>query len=174
MHFKSLSLISRSSIVLKWFDFKMGHQDNDPRDDHQGDLPWWKIPLVLLTHWGRATHICVSKLTIIASDNGLAPSRRQTILWTNVGILLIGPFWTNFSEILIEIRIFSFKKCIWKCRLGWRPFCLDLNVLREWSNHVFWSHQFPRYLLLRFILTNLRSRPPMVQISIPSDFALVM
>ena len=44
-----------------------------------------------LTHWGRVTHICVSKLTIIGSDNGLSPDRRQAIIWTNAGILLIGP-----------------------------------------------------------------------------------
>ena len=63
------------------------------------------------THWGRLTHIiCVSKLTIIGSDNGLLPDRRQAIIWTNAGILLIGPMGTNFSEILIEIYTFSFKK----------------------------------------------------------------
>ena len=33
-----------------------------------------------LTHCGRATHICVSKLTIIGSDNGLSPGRRQAII----------------------------------------------------------------------------------------------
>ena len=56
-----------------------------------------------LTHWGRVTHICVSKLTIIGSDNGLSPDRRQAIIWTNAGLsLLIGPLGTNFSEILIE------------------------------------------------------------------------
>ena len=33
-----------------------------------------------LTHWGRVTHICVSKLTIIGSDNGLSPDRRQAII----------------------------------------------------------------------------------------------
>ena len=33
-----------------------------------------------LTNWGRATHICVSKLTIIGSDNDLSPSRRQAII----------------------------------------------------------------------------------------------
>ena len=27
--------------------------------------------LSVLTHWGRVTHICVGKLTIIASDNEL-------------------------------------------------------------------------------------------------------
>ena len=55
----------------------------------------------MLTHWGRVMHICVGKLTIIASDNGLSPERRQAIIWTNAGLLLIGPLRTNLSEILI-------------------------------------------------------------------------
>ena len=63
-----------------------------------------------LTHWGRVTHICVGKLNSIGSDNGLSPGRRQAIIWTNAGILLIGPLGTNFTEILIEIRTFSLKK----------------------------------------------------------------
>ena len=76
-----------------------------------------------LTHWGRVTHICVGKLTIIGSDNGLAPERRQAIIWTNAGILLIGPLGTNFSEILIEIQTFSFKKIHLKMSSAkWRLF----------------------------------------------------
>ena len=76
------------------------------------------------------THICVSKITIIGSDNGLSPGRRQAIIWTSVGILLIGPLGTNFSEILIEIYTFSFAKRHLKISSGkWRPFCLGLNVL---------------------------------------------
>ena len=43
------------------------------------------------------------------SENDLAPGRRQAILWTNAGILLIGPLETNFSEIIIGIQQFSFK-----------------------------------------------------------------
>ena len=59
------------------------------------------------------THICVSKLTIIGSDNGLSPGRRQVIVWTSAEILLIKPLATNFSEILFKIHAFSFqKKCI--------------------------------------------------------------
>ena len=50
------------------------------------------------------------KWVIIGSDNGVSPVRRQTIIWTNAGILLIGPLGTNFSEILIGIQTFSFKK----------------------------------------------------------------
>ena len=85
----------------------------------------------VLTHWDRVTHICVSKLTIISSDNGLSPGRRQAIIWTNAGKLLFGPPGTNFSEILIEIHIFSFKKMHLKMSSAkWCPFCLGLNVLR--------------------------------------------
>ena len=85
-----------------------------------------------LTHWGRVTHICASNLTNIGSDNGLSPGRRQAIIWTNAGILLIGPLGTNFSEMLIEIHTFSFKKIHLKMSSGkWRPFCLGLNVLKE-------------------------------------------
>ena len=46
--------------------------------------------------------------TIMGSDNGLSPGRHQAIIWTKAGIFLIGPNGTNFSEIIIEIEIFSF------------------------------------------------------------------
>ena len=85
-----------------------------------------------LIHWGRVTHKCVGTNTNIGSDNGLSPGRRQAIIWTNVGILLIGPLGTKFSEILIKIIIFSFKKMRLKVSSGkWRPFYLGLNVLRQ-------------------------------------------
>ena len=53
-----------------------------------------------LTDWGRVTHICVSKLTIIGPDNGLTPSiigpdnglsprRRQAIIWTSGQTILL-------------------------------------------------------------------------------------
>ena len=90
------------------------------------------VVCICLTHWGRVTHICVGKLTIIGSDNGLSPGRRQAIIWTNAGILLIGPSGTNFSEILIEIHTFSFKKMRLKVSSAkWRPFCLGLSVLTK-------------------------------------------
>ena len=48
---------------------------------------------------------------------------RQAIIWTNAEILLIGPLGTNFSEILIEIDIFSFKKMHLKMAFAkWRLF----------------------------------------------------
>ena len=80
-------------------------------------------------HYGQVTHICVSNLAITGSDNGLS-RRCQAITWTNAGILSIGPLGTNFSEILIEINTFSFKKMRLKVSsVKWWPFCLSLNVL---------------------------------------------
>ena len=83
------------------------------------------------------THICVSELTITGSDNGLSPGRRQAIIWNNVGILLIGPLGTNFSEISIGIQTFSFKKmrlkvssvkiCEMEAMLS-RPQCVKASV----------------------------------------------
>ena len=91
----------------------------------------WKLSCKILTDWGRGTHICVGNLTIIGSDIGLSPGRRQTITFTNVGILLIGPLGTYFSEMLIEIHSFSFKKIPLKMASAkWRPFCLCLDVLK--------------------------------------------
>ena len=55
-----------------------------------------------LTHWGRVTHICISDLTSIGSGNGLSPGRRQAIIRTNAGILLIRPLGTNFSAFFSQ------------------------------------------------------------------------
>ena len=83
-----------------------------------------------VTHWGRVTHICVSKLTSIGSDNGLSPNRRQAFIWTNAGLLLIGPLRTNFSEILIGNQTFSLKKMHLKLSSAkWRLFRLGLKEL---------------------------------------------
>ena len=86
--------------------------------------------MLSLIHWGRVTHICVSNQTIIGSNNGLSPGRRQAIIWTSAEILLIGNFWTNFSEILIQILTFSFNKMHLKMSSAkWRLFGLGLNEL---------------------------------------------
>ena len=76
------------------------------------------------------TYLCVGNLTIIGSDNGMSPGRHQAIIWTNVGILLIGHLGTNFSGILFKIQTLSFKKMHFElASVKWQPFCLHLNVL---------------------------------------------
>ena len=84
----------------------------------------------------------------------LSPGWRQAIIWTNAGILLIRPLATDFSEILITIETFSFKKMHLKMPSAkCRPFCLDLNVLKIiWIKSYFvlsllsWSYNWTRDL----------------------------
>ena len=103
------------------------------------------VMITCLTHWGRVTHICVGKLTILGSDNGLSPGRRQAIIWTNAGILLIGPLGTNFSEILIKIHMLSFMKMYLKISSAkWCLFCLSLNELMWFRN---WQCVYARYTI---------------------------
>ena len=105
------------------------------------------------------THICVGKLNIIGSDNGLSPRRRQAIIWTNAGILLIRPLGTKFSEILFRNQTFSFKKMHLKMSSAkWRPFCLGLNELspQSWSI-VFWIRcaRCHRFVFRRYVVSGL-------------------
>ena len=127
--------LSYSIYWLGWSSFAATHQTS-----------YWVL-CYLLTHWRRARHICFSKLTIIGSDNGLSPGRRQAIIWTNDGILLIGPLGTNFGEILSKILTFSFKKMHLKTSSAtWRPFCLGLNT---WTIDKLWMKIFtPLYMLI--------------------------
>ena len=91
----------------------------------------------LLSHWGRLTRICVSELTIIGSENGSPPGRRQAIIWTHAGLLSVGPLGTNFIELLIEFHTFSFKKMYLKTLPAkWRPSVLgryESNEIQTFS-----------------------------------------
>ena len=111
---------------------------------------------IMLTHWGRVTHICVSKLNIIGSDIGLAPTRLQATGY-NTGILLIWPSGTNFSEMLIELHTFSFKKMHVKMSSVKRqPFCLSLNVLSV-NNGMVYVGAYMHFSVM-FMLGSKRSR----------------
>ena len=82
------------------------------------------------------THICVGKTTIIGSDNGLSPDRRQAIIWTNAGILMIGnKLQSNLnrnSNIVIQEN--AFENVVWKMAVILsRPQCVKVNqwILRQ-------------------------------------------
>ena len=58
------------------------------------------------------------------SDNGLLVIQRHAIIWTNAGLLSIGPLGINFSAILIKIPNFSFTKMHLQISSAkWWPFC---------------------------------------------------
>ena len=100
------------------------------------------------------THIGISELTDIGSDNGLLPSGSQAIIWNNAGINLIGQLGTNFSENLAKIYTFSFKKMDFKMSSAkWQPFCFDLNMLTSsqsaWSTEYWDIHRY--YIYIQYI-----------------------
>ena len=96
----------RQAVFLCWMqDSNPGSQT--PKFSSRYDMPKWnmyKVGVFLLViirstnvmftlfkknlvtglieniHWGRVTHICVNKLSILGSDNGLSPGRRQAII----------------------------------------------------------------------------------------------
>ena len=74
----------------------------------------WSISL--LTHWGWATHICISKLIVMGSDNGLsAPSHYLNHCWNIVNWNLRNNLQWKIkrnSYILIEGNVF--QNVVWK------------------------------------------------------------
>ena len=104
---------------------------------------WWPFwsSFNVLTYWGRATHICASKLTTIGSVNGFSLGRRQAIIWTNAGILLIGPLGEISVKSLSKFIYFHSIKCIWKCRqkivvaILFRPQCVKYDYF-HWVKNI--------------------------------------
>ena len=84
-----------------------------------------------LTHWGRVTHICVSKLAIIAPDVAWSAPSHNLNQWWNI----VNSNHRNKRQWKLKRNhIFSFKKMHLKISAAkWRPFCLGLNVLKWWS-----------------------------------------
>ena len=96
----------------------------------------WKIGIEWIVNLLRPNDAYMRRKTYhhfsIGSDNGLALTRRQAIIWTNAEMLLIGFLGTKFNEILIEIHTFPFKKMHMKMSSGkWRPFCLGPQCVKE-------------------------------------------
>ena len=108
-----LKAVGRHDWVSAYFDRK--HRKHPDADF---------IPDKILNHWCDYLTEAEWRIyasvnnTIIGSDNGLALTRQQAIVWSNTRILIIGPLWTDFSEILIKKVIhFHLSKCVWKCFL---------------------------------------------------------
>ena len=82
-----------------------------------------------LTHWGQAMHICVNKLTIIGSDNGLSPGRRQAIIWTMLEYCSLHPWehklqWNLNQNLSIFNRNNAFENVVWKMAAISRTHCV--------------------------------------------------
>ena len=93
--------------------------------------------------------------TIPSLVQTMMPVQRQAIIWTNAGILLIGLLGTKFSEILIKIHTFSFKKLHLEMSsakmavIFSQPQCVNTISLRmshpaitmiSYKHHSIWNH----------------------------------
>ena len=97
------------------------------------NVKWVTDWIIILTRWGRVTHTCVSRLNVIGSDNGLSPGWFQAIIWTNIGILLIGPLgkqfqWNLNRNLHIFIQKNAFENVVWKMSaILSRPQCVNTS-----------------------------------------------
>ena len=89
-------------------------------------LPYQFMMKLHLTHWGRVTHICVSKITIIGPDNGSTPSRR----WNFVNLNLRNKLKWNFNRNqYIFVQENAFEYVVWKtAAILPRPPCVNRAV----------------------------------------------
>ena len=85
-----------------------------------------------LTHWGRVTHICVSKPTIIGSDNGLSPGRSSSHYPDQcrniVNLTLRNKLQWNFNRYSsIFIQENPLENVVWKmAAILCRPQCVNV------------------------------------------------
>ena len=105
-----------------------------------------------LTHWGRATHICVSKLTIVASDNGfvawLVPSPYLNQCWNIVNLK-----WNSY--IFIQENAFENVVCVMAAILSigeWVTSETTCALIPAWiSNYIYckvwdeFTYPFPNF-----------------------------
>ena len=102
---------SISRLLMCWRHKEPGHQQ-----------PWYLLRWTVLIRSPHINSLRPSDAYVRQKTNhhwfryGLSPGRRQAIIWTYAGILLIRTLGTNFGEILSEIRGVRFhsRKCIWK------------------------------------------------------------
>ena len=94
------------------------------------------------------THICVSDLTSIASDNGLSPGRRQAIIRTNGGIIAYNNnkslrnklqwIFSRNSNIFIQENAFESVVCE-KAAISSRPQWVNPSAIVSYDNVTIWK-----------------------------------
>ena len=122
---------------------------------------WWNKSLILYMFLSQLIWVewCIyaSKQGLHWSDNGLLPTQRQAIIWTNAGLLWIAPLETFYSEIWINKTIFlqynEFEYVICKmAAILSRPHCVFVFVFDELYLYLYLIRFLPVYLYLYLYL----------------------
>ena len=82
------------------------------------------------------THVCISKLSIIGSDNGLSQNHYLNQCWNIVNWTLENkPQWNLYRNSYIFIKENAFENVIWKmAAILSQPQCGDHTKLNFWSS----------------------------------------
>ena len=119
-----------------WLSLLSRKQGRFSGENHKNNIgmssPGLRVKEVLyvysqLTHWGRVTHISISKLTSISSNNGLTPTSYLNQWWNVVNWNKLQWNLKQNSYIFIQENAFEMSS------EKWRSFCLDLNVLSVYA-----------------------------------------
>ena len=107
------------------------------------------------THWVRVTHICVSTLTIIGSDDGLSPSLYLIKCWNIVDYTLWNKLQWNLNRNLnISIQENAFENVVWKmAAILSRPQCVNFQCVLGWR---VWEGGISCISALRFQVMHVR------------------
>ena len=89
------------------------------------------------------------------SNKSLWPYRRQAIIWSNAGILLIEPLGKNFDEMMIEIHTSQFNKFEGKCRLQNNGHVVSTSMCKliNGVNIFHWPSSFSKFIITMPIIT---------------------
>ena len=104
------------------------------------------IDMTILTHQDRVTHICVSKLTIIGSDDVLSPGRRHrydNLMIQQIHLKNPTMHWTNIPQCTI----------LWQKCAPCTHFCYKMvhYGILEWCIVVFMQQIYRGRLRIKFI-----------------------
>ena len=109
-----------------------------------------------LTHWGRVTHICLSKLTNIDSDNGLSPDRPshyRNQCWRIVDWSLGNNLQWNLNQnIQSFIQENAFENAVWKMAANLcRPqFVKDGS--EPWPRNIFENKKYHKQEMMNLVI----------------------
>ena len=95
------------------------------------------ISLIRLTHWSRVTHICVSKLTVSGSDNGIACRLNGTETLSEP-TLESCDHWRQISvKTQLNFIQFPSRRYTWKWRLKNDGYLVSapIMLMKSWRTH---------------------------------------
>ena len=72
----NITIVTLNMISIRWYRHSMCSHERITSQSYPAE----NLPCLAMSQWGRVMHICISKLIVIGSDNGLSTGRHQAII----------------------------------------------------------------------------------------------